>query len=61
MQRIAITGMGAMTPIGKSVAEFWQSLTAGVSGIGRLDRFHNDDIPVRVAALIRDFNLRGRR
>ena len=56
MQRIAITGMGAMTPVGKSVAEFWQSLTAGVSGIGRLDRFHNDDIPVRVAALIRDFN-----
>lgn len=56
MQRIAITGMGAMTPVGKSVAEFWQNLTAGVSGIGRLDRFHNDDIPVKVAALIRDFN-----
>lgn len=56
MKRIAITGMGAVTPIGDSVAEFWKNLVAGRSGIGRLDRFVNGDIPVRVAAEVRDFN-----
>ena len=48
--------MGAVTPIGDSVAEFWKNLVAGRSGIGRLDRFVNGDIPVRVAAEVRDFN-----
>ena len=48
--------MGAVTPIGDSVAEFWKNLVAGRSGIGRLDRFVNDEIPVRVAAEVRDFN-----
>ena len=55
MNRIAITGMGAVTPIGVNVAEFWKNLTSGLSGIGRLDRFTNDEIPVRVAAQIRNF------
>ena len=56
MDRIAITGMGAITPIGLSVSDFWHNLTAGSCGIGRLDRFDNADIPVRVAAEIHDFN-----
>lgn len=56
MNRIAITGMGAVTPIGNSVADFWKNLISGISGIGQLDRFDNPDIPVKVAALVRDFN-----
>lgn len=55
MNRIAITGLGAVTPIGNNVADFWNNLTSGISGIGRLDRFDNTEIPVRVAAQIRGF------
>lgn len=56
MNRIAITGMGAITPVGLSVAEFWKNLVAGRSGIGELDRFSVPDIPVSVAAQVRGFN-----
>ena len=48
--------MGAVTPIGGCVADFWKNLTAGMSGIGKLTRFDNAEIPVRVAALINDFH-----
>ena len=56
MSRIAITGMGAVTPVGTGVGEFWRSLVSGRCGIGVLDRFTDDDIPVRVAALVRGFD-----
>ena len=56
MSRIAITGMGAVTPVGIGVGEFWRSLVSGRCGIGVLDRFTDEDIPVRVAALVRGFD-----
>lgn len=56
MSRIAITGMGAITPVGTGVGEFWRSLVSGRCGIGVLDRFTDEDIPVRVAALVRGFD-----
>ena len=56
MSRIAITGMGAVTPVGTGVGEFWRSLVSGRCGIGVLDRFTDEDIPVRVAALVRGFD-----
>lgn len=56
MNRIAITGMGAVTPVGIGVSEFWKNLTAGHSGIGPLDRFINEEIPVRLAAQVRGFD-----
>ena len=48
--------MGAVTPVGTGVGEFWRSLVSGRCGIGVLDRFTDDDIPVRVAALVRGFD-----
>lgn len=56
MSRIAITGMGTVTPVGTGVGEFWRSLVSGRCGIGVLDRFTDEDIPVRVAALVRGFD-----
>ena len=56
MSRIAITGMGAVTPVGTGVGEFWRSLVSGCCGIGVLDRLTDEDIPVRVAALVRGFD-----
>ena len=48
--------MGAITPVGTGVGEFWRSLVSGRCGIGVLDRFTDEDIPVRVAALVRGFD-----
>lgn len=48
--------MGAVTPVGIGVGEFWRSLVSGRCGIGVLDRFTDEDIPVRVAALVRGFD-----
>ena len=48
--------MGAVTPVGTGVGEFWRSLVSGRCGIGVLDRFTDEDIPVRVAALVRGFD-----
>ena len=50
--------MGAVTPVGTGVGEFWRSLVSGRCGIGVLDRFTDEDIPVRVAALVRGFDAR---
>ncbi len=56
MQRIVITGTGAVTPIGTGVTEFWNNLKSGHSGIAKIDRFPIGDIPVNVAAQVRGFD-----
>lgn len=50
MERVVVTGLGAVTPIGHTVAEFWTSLTAGVSGVRPITQFDTDGVPVRIAA-----------
>ena len=45
-----------MTPVGKDIATFWQSLTAGVSGIGPITLFDATDYRCRIAGEVRDFN-----
>ena len=55
MQRIVITGMGALTPIGNSVAEFWRNLTAGVSGIDKVKEFDTTGLPVQIAGEVKNF------
>jgi 3-oxoacyl-[acyl-carrier-protein] synthase II len=59
-QPVAITGLGAVTPVGNDVASTWDSLVAGRSGIGRLTTFQSDSFPVRIAGLVRDFDARDR-
>lgn len=53
--RLVITGMGAITPIGLNVESYWQNLLAGKSGVVTLSRFDASRLPVRIAAEIRDF------
>lgn len=55
MTRSLVTGMGAITPIGLTAREFWESLTRGVSGIGCITRFDTSDLPVKIAAEVKDF------
>ena len=58
--RVAITGLGAVTPVGNDAASTWASLVAGRSGVGRLTTFTSDSFPVRIAGLVRDFDVKDR-
>ncbi|MBN1623822.1 MAG: beta-ketoacyl-ACP synthase II [Clostridia bacterium] len=55
-RRVVITGMGALTPNGNNVRDFWQAMKAGKNGIGPLTKFDNSRIDVHVAAEVRNFN-----
>lgn len=55
MKRVVVTGMGAITPIGNSVEEFWENLKAGKHGIGKITRFDTAEFKVSVAAEVKDF------
>jgi 3-oxoacyl-[acyl-carrier-protein] synthase II len=54
--RVVVTGMGAITPIGLSVADFWDSCLAGKSGISILTSFDHSAYPIHIAGEIKDFN-----
>ncbi len=54
--RIVVTGMGAVTPLGVGVENFWQNLLAGKSGIGPITRYDTTDMPAHMAAEIHDFD-----
>lgn len=54
-RRVVITGMGAITPIGKNVEEYWNGLKEGKVGIGPITRFDTEKYKVKMAAEIKDF------
>ncbi|HVE75993.1 MAG TPA: beta-ketoacyl-ACP synthase II [Actinomycetota bacterium] len=56
-KRIAVTGIGPVTPIGTGVEAFWESLESGRSGVGKLTRFDSSDFPVKVAAELDSFDI----
>ena len=56
MKKIVITGMGAVTPIGVGVKEYWKNLIAGKCGIRKITRFATENLPVKVAAEVADFD-----
>ncbi|MFH0877973.1 MAG: beta-ketoacyl-ACP synthase II [Candidatus Omnitrophota bacterium] len=55
-RRVVITGLGAVTPLGNSVDEFWQALKAGKSGIGRITHFDASAFDCQIAGEVRNFN-----
>ncbi len=54
--RVVITGMGAITPLGNSVEEFWPRLLAGESGIGPITLLDAEPYPTRVAGEVKGFD-----
>jgi 3-oxoacyl-[acyl-carrier-protein] synthase II len=54
--RALVTGVGAITPIGLTGHEFWTNLKAGVSGVAEITRFDTSDLPVKIAAEVKDFD-----
>ncbi len=56
MGKIVITGMGAVTPIGIGVDEYWNNLIAGKSGIETIKSFDASELAVQIAGEVKDFN-----
>jgi len=55
-RRVVITGMGCVTPLGIGRQQFWKALTAGESGVRRIESFDVSKAPVQIAAEVRDFD-----
>lgn len=55
-RRVVITGMGVVSPNGVGNAAFSEAILAGKSGVKRISRFATDEIPVRIAGEVSDFN-----
>ena len=53
--RIVITGMGAITPLGLNVDDFWSGLSHGQSGIGPITKFDTSKFPFKMAAEVKGF------
>ena len=56
MRRVVITGLGAITPLGNTVEEYWNNLVKGVSGAGPITRFDASKFKTRFACEVKNFN-----
>lgn len=56
MKRVVITGLGAITPLGNTVEEFWENLTAGKNGVGPITKFDASKFKTRFACEVKNFN-----
>jgi 3-oxoacyl-[acyl-carrier-protein] synthase II len=56
MRRVAVTGLGAVTPLGNDVRSTWDSALAGRSGVDWIRSFDASEYPVRIAAEVKDFD-----
>ena len=56
MKRVVVTGLGAVTPIGVGVENFWNGIKEGKVGIKSIDRFDVTDYKAKVAGQVDDFN-----
>ena len=54
--RLVVTGMGAITPIGIGVTSYWDNLVKGVSGVDRIRAFDPSQLPVQIAAEVKNFD-----
>ncbi len=55
-RRVAVTGVGLVSPLGVGTAVNWEALLAGKSGIGPITRFDTTDYPCRIAGEVKDFD-----
>jgi 3-oxoacyl-[acyl-carrier-protein] synthase II len=56
LKRVVVTGLGALTPLGKTVAEYWQGLQDGVSGCDDIKQFDCSKFKTRFACEVKDFD-----
>lgn len=55
-RRVVVTGLGAVTPVGNTVPDMWQSMTSGKNGIGPITLFDTEKFKASLAAEVRDFD-----
>ncbi len=55
-RRVVVTGTGAITPVGNDVKTYWKNLLDGVCGIDYITSIPIDDLPVKIAGEVKDFN-----
>ncbi len=56
LRRVVVTGLGALTPLGNNVNDFWKNITAGVSGAGPITRFDASKFKTRFACEVKGFD-----
>jgi len=56
-RRVVITGLGIVSPVGVGVAQAWQNIVAGQSGITRITRFDPTDFVCQIAGEVKDFDI----
>ncbi len=54
-ENFVISGMGALSPIGNNVADYWENLVNGRSGIDHVTRFPVDGLPTKIAGEVKGF------
>ena len=59
-RRVVVTGLGAVTPIGNTVASFWEGIKEGKVGIGEITKFDTTDYKVKLAAEVKGFVAKER-
>jgi len=55
-RRVAVTGLGIVSPVGIGAAQAWENVLKGVSGVGPITRFDASALPTRIAAEVKGFN-----
>jgi len=55
-RRVVVTGTGVITPVGNDVKTYWENLLKGVCGIDFITSIPTDDLPVKIAGEVKDFN-----
>ncbi|MBR1799760.1 MAG: beta-ketoacyl-ACP synthase II [Bacteroidales bacterium] len=56
MRKVYITGVGCVTPLGNSIADLWNNLINGVCGIGYIEQIDRENLPVKIAAEVKNFH-----
>lgn len=57
LKRVVVTGLGALTPLGNNVEEYWNNLKAGVSGAAPITKFNPEKSKTKFACEVKDFNV----
>ncbi len=55
-RRVVVTGLGAVTPIGSDVSEYWNGLISGKNGVALITHFDTSKFDTKFAAEVKDFN-----
>jgi len=57
LKRVVVTGLGALTPIGNNIQEYWDALVSGKSGAGPITRFNTSNFKTKFACELKDFKV----